>query len=151
MIKRALSREKNRLFEIVPAFVIDHMYVGINFVDRFNQATSMGKRKPEFVAYRGDDDDEEARLLIPEARTILLSGNGRRAITTPASPQKSTSASRLPPPVYEWRPPDLEAADQAFLDLAGIEVTVGNVKAKVAAKRYPTSVIFYFGMRMFDC
>lgn len=98
------------------------------------------KRKLDIVAFRGDDDDDDD-LLIPQARTILISENGRRAITTPASPQKAPPASAPPPGVYHWRPP--EDLDDPFLDVGEVQVSEqanGNVKAKIAAKRYPTSV-----------
>lgn len=124
----------------------------INFVDFPNHTNTpfvhsflMRKRKADIVVYRGDDDEaaDSTALHIPQARTILISDNGRRAITTPASPQKVSSGSHAPPAVYEWRPPSSEALDDPFLDVgeaAGSEKADGNVKAKVAAKRYPTSV-----------
>lgn len=101
------------------------------------------RRGPAVVAIRGDDSDDadDLELFVPQARTLLVSGDGRRALATPLSPQKASASTLLPPPVYQWQPP--ESASNPFLtspDIVDNEEAGGNVKEKVAAKRYPTSV-----------
>ena len=96
------------------------------------------------------DSGDEADTSIPQARTVRISDNGLRILQTPRSPQKRSTTYK--PDFGEWNP----SADYASIDWsshsldellqqqAGEEISdpAETVAAKVAAKRYPTSVSF---------
>ena len=104
----------------------------------------MAKTKKGFVVIR--DDDSEDDIAIPQSRTVRLSNHGRNLIQTARSPQKgAASSNRFSSPVYEWNASndydtiDLLPGDETEEGL-GWEAEDLPVAAKVAAKRYPTSV-----------
>ena len=106
----------------------------------------MGRRRNDknYVVIR-DTDLGEDNIAIPQARTVTLSANHRRIQQTPCSPQKSCRFAQ-PAPSYHWNPSpqyDLQELDDGFQHAHITESTsaqASDVAAKVASKRYPTSV-----------
>lgn len=100
--------------------------------------------KKNFVVVRVSDDEDD--IAIPQARTVRISNTGLNIIQTPRSPQKGAiPPGHVPSPVYEWHPSNDYDCETADYHLAEDEVEneieeVPTVAAKVAAKRYPTSV-----------
>ena len=92
-----------------------------------------------------DTDPGEDDIAIPQARTITLSANHCRIQQTPRSPQKSCRFAQ-PAPCYHWNPSpqyDLEELDDRSQHTHIAEFApaqASDVAAKVASKRYPTSV-----------
>ena len=109
----------------------------------------MAKAKKGFVVVR--EDDSEDNIAIPQSRTVRLSNRGRNIIQTARSPQKgAVPSNRFPSPVYEWNAShDYDTIDLLPGNEADEEVDVEElpVAAKVAAKRYPTSVSMVHGTR----
>ena len=100
--------------------------------------------KKTFIVVHGSDSEDD--IAIPQAHTVRISNTGLNIIQTPCSPQKgAVPPCRVPSPVYEWHPShdyECEMADHdLFEDDTVNEIEeVPTVAAKVAAKRYPTSV-----------
>lgn len=98
-----------------------------------------GKRKvmQYGVVRHGADEDD---LSLAHSRTARISNNGFRILQTPLSPQKRSSSSiqRLPDPDFsDWNPSlDHEVSEEQVV----VDAEAPTVAAKVAAKRYPTSV-----------
>lgn len=98
-----------------------------------------GKGKPRnYTVVRHHEDADDSSLA--HSRTARISDNGFRILQTPLSPQKrsATYIQRLPEPDFSDWDPSFEykgSEQQALLD-----PEVPTVAAKVAAKRYPTSV-----------
>lgn len=100
------------------------------------------KGKSKFVVVRDDKHDD--KLHIGHSRTVQISDNGFRILQTPRSPVKVSSAQSRPLVEQEfddWNP-CIEYEDVGEESpLINVEENVqGTVAAKVAAKRYPTSV-----------
>lgn len=122
------------------------------FVDLQVFLTLMAKAKKGFVVVREDDSEDD--IAIPQSRTVRLSNHGRNLIQTARSPQKGAVASnRFPSPVYEWNAShdydtiDLLLGGEVEEEVEG-EAEELPVAAKVAAKRYPTSVSVIQGNRL---
>ena len=110
------------------------------------------KTKAEFTVVR--DSGDEADTSIPQARTVRISENGLRILQMPRSPQKRATTYQFLPDFGEWNP----SADYTSIDWNGhpldellqqpegeeISDSTVTVAAKVAAKRYPTSVSLAF-------
>lgn len=100
--------------------------------------------KKGFVVVRGSDSEDD--VSIPQSRTVHLSNTRLNIIQTTRSPQKRLATRRSPSPVYEWHASvdydtvDLVSGDNATGKLDHAEEELHTVAAKVAAKRYPTSV-----------
>lgn len=100
--------------------------------------------KKSFVVVRGSDSEDD--IAIPQARTVRVSNTGLNLIQTPRSPQKGAiPPCRIPSPVYKWHPSidyDCETANHGVSEDEALNESeeVPTVAAKVAAKRYPTSV-----------
>ena len=114
--------------------------------------------KKSFVVVRGSDSEDD--IAIPQARTVRISNTRLNIIQTPRSPQKGViPPCRVPSPVYEWHPSNDYDCETADYDLAEDEILnetkeVPTVAAKVAAKRYPTSVSttpYLYSMQTFTC
>ena len=106
----------------------------------------MAKAKKAFIVVREDDSEDD--IAIPQSRTVRLSNHGRNIIQTTRSPQKgAVSSNRFPLPVYEWNASqdydtiDLLPGGDAEQEVDGDAEDL-PVAAKVAAKRYPTSMSF---------
>ena len=100
-------------------------------------ARGKGKARNYTVIRHHEDADDSS---LAHSRTARISNNGFRILQTPLSPQKrsATSIHRLPEPDFgDWDPSfEYEGSEgQALLD-----PEAPTVAAKVAAKRYPTSV-----------
>jgi hypothetical protein len=101
----------------------------------------MGKRKSTYRIFRDDDSDDANDTSIPQSQMISISGNRRKAVETPFSPQKK--ARRKEPVVSgEWEPSAEFESGYDGLGSEGfaVEGLESTVLEKVAAKRYPTSV-----------
>ena len=118
-------------------------------LDLCQMAKHKRKAKADFTVVR--DSGDEADTSIPQARTVRISENGLRILQTPRSPQKhSTRYQFLPDFQGEWNPSaDYTSIDWSSHPLDEIleqQEEIGDspvtVAAKVAAKRYPTSVSF---------
>ena len=108
------------------------------------------KAKAEFTVVRNSGD--EADTSIPQARTVRISENGLRILQTPRSPQKRSTTIQVSPDFGEWNP----SVDYASIGWSGDQLgelfqqregeetsdPMETVAAKVAAKRYPTSISF---------
>lgn len=111
-------------------------------------AKNKRKAKAEFTVVRGSGD--EADTSVPQARTVRISENGLRILQTPRLPQKRSTTYDFSPDFGEWNP----SADYTDIDWSvhpleevlqqqegeKVEDSDVTVAAKVAAKRYPTSV-----------
>ena len=99
--------------------------------------------KKGFVVMRGSDSEDD--VSIPQSRTVHLSNTGLNIIQTARSPQKRLAIRRSPSPIYEWHASinydnvDLMPGDNAT-EVDHAEEGLHTVAAKVAAKRYPTSI-----------
>ena len=108
------------------------------------------KGKAQFTVIR--DSGDEADTSIPQACTVRISDNGLRILQTPRSPQKRSNTYQFSPDFGEWNPSADYAStdwsshplDQLLQQQEGEEISnvAETVAAKVAAKRYPTSVSF---------
>ena len=104
----------------------------------------MAKAKKVFVVVCEDDSKDD--IAVPQSHTVRLSNHGCNIIQTTRSPQKGVvSSNRFPLPVYKWN----ASQDYNTIDLlprGDAEEEVDEeaedlpVAAKVAVKRYPTSV-----------
>lgn len=98
-----------------------------------------GKRKVQnySVVRHGEDEDD---LSLARSRTARISDNGFRILQTPLSPQKRSSSSiqhLAEPDFSDWNPSfDYEVIEEQVT----VDAEAPTVAAKVAAKRYPTSV-----------
>lgn len=98
-----------------------------------------GKRKVKnYAVVRHHEEDDD--LSLANSRTAHISDNGFRILQTPLSPQKRSSSSfhRLPDPDFsDWSPSfEYEGSEEQVV----ADPEAPTVAAKVAAKRYPTSV-----------
>ena len=100
-----------------------------------------GKGKSKFVVVRDDKHDDN--LHIGHSRTVQISDNGFRILQTPRSPVKVSSASRLlvEQEFDNWNPSiEYEDVEEESPPPNVEDNLKSTVAAKVAAKRYPTSV-----------
>ena len=104
-----------------------------------------GRRNGKSYVVLRDTDSGEDDVSIPQAQTVTLSANHRRIQQTPRSPQKSCRFAE-PAPCYNWNPspqydlPDLDGSFQRAHNTEFTSAQPSDVAAKVASKRYPTSV-----------
>ena len=102
-----------------------------------------GRSKGKFVVVC--DDNHNDNLHIGHSRTVQISDNSFRILQTPRSPVKVSSASRLlvEPEFDDWNPSIEYDNVEEEPTLPNVEENVqSTVAAKVAAKRYPTSVCY---------
>lgn len=95
-------------------------------------------KRDRWLVVRDDDDEVLDDVEIAQARVINLSTDGMRVLETPRSPQKRFSRAVPTATTSFDHPPSLEDCDLSF-DVDE-EVAPETVGAKLAAKRYPTSV-----------
>lgn len=93
---------------------------------------------------RDDDSEVEDDVAIPQARAIHMSSDGRRVLETPRSPVKRFSAAVPPTHEADFDDPPLPILDENPFDLEEDEMAAPTVGAKLAKKRYPTSVRSHF-------
>jgi LmbE family N-acetylglucosaminyl deacetylase len=103
-------------------------------------AKGRSKGKSKFVVVCDDHDDN---LHIGHSRTVKISDNGFHILQTPRSPVKVSSASRLlvEQEFDDWNPSiEYNNFEEDSTALNVEENVQSTMAAKVAAKRYPTSV-----------
>ena len=114
------------------------------FRKHYNDMPGRCRNGKGYVVLR-DTDSAKDDIAIPQAHTVTLSANHRHIQQTPCSPQKSCRFAQ-PAPSYHWNPSpqyDLQELDDGFqnADIAELpSAQSSDVAAKVASKRYPTSI-----------